>query len=329
MSFKYVWLAGLLILGASAANAQIYWSTDPNLNCGSYGGGNGGPGQLESGPGAGGYVCGEWGILPWYASGAGWASTIRVSAPTTAPVSISLYFSDVNGDLVSLDFRYHGDTTVYSGTGTAKALYANQPLQVTILGLHSEAPSYGSMASGSVTVDAFCPDPQTCSLIQAQLIYSALPFRPWSLSAPIVWDRHKCYGWSSVGVDDGSTNTVSFVITNLDSEQHLPHMYTLDVYDSSGNLYSSGNTRLVPLYGSYGDLVRNVVPKLPSGPFKLQVVGYSWMAFEALQFQGPSATTLVASWEVPFPSATPNGMPGGSRHLSPSARLWRLPHTDR
>ena len=321
MSVKSVSLAGLLVLGVFTANAQTYWSTNPNLDCGKYGGANGAPMQLPPGLGAGGYACFATGIIPWYASGGGWASTILVSAPPSAPVGILLSFSDPDGSEVTLDFLYHGDSTVHADSGALKAIYANQPLQVSILGLHSQAPSYGSMAGGSVWFAALCPDPVTCSLVHAQLVYSALPSHPWSLSAPVVWDRLTCYGYSSVVIDDGSTNTASFVITNDDYDYQLPRAYTIKVYDSTGSLYSSATTKQIPLYGSYADLVRNVVPKLPSGPFKLQVTGSSWMAFEALQFQGPSATTLVAACEIPWSANTPNSMPGGSRHTSPE--VWQ------
>ncbi len=295
MSIRSFWMAGLLLLSAFASNAQTYWSTDPNLNCGAYGqDSKGTPWRLENG----GYVCYVYGTLPWYAAGAGWASSIRVSAPPSWAVAYTLSFADANGADATLDFRYQGDATVYNGTYASKALYANQPLALDILGLHSQAPSYGATAKGPVTVLAECPNENACSQVQAQLIYSALPAQPWLLSAPVVWDWQTSYGWSSTGVDDGSTDTVSFVICNLDTAGLAPRTYTLNVYDAAGNLYATATTKPVPLYGSYADLLRNVMPRLPAGVFKLQVTGSSYSAFEALQFHGPSATALITSSEI-------------------------------
>ena len=118
---KSVWLAGLLILSAFTANAQTYWSTDPNLNCGAYGDSNGNPLQLDSGT----YV---YGTFPWYATGADWGrNSIRVSAPPSAPVAYFFDFSGVNGSDATLDFLYLGDSTVYSGTA-ASGTMAKPPL---------------------------------------------------------------------------------------------------------------------------------------------------------------------------------------------------------
>ena len=330
MFVKSFWLAGLLVLGACAANAQIYWSTNASLNCGSYGtDSKGTPLQLgsDAGPAAGGYVCYVYGTLPWYASGAGWGSSIRVSAPPTGAVAFFFDFSDVTGAAATLDFRYQGDSTVHNGTSASQALVANQPLALDILGLHSQASNYGTTANGPVVVLAECPDAGTCAQVQAQLIYSALPSQPWSLSAPVIWDWQTSYEWSAVGVDDGSTNTVSFVIYNLDTVGLVAHTYTINVYDSTGKLAGTGTTKSVPLYGSYADLLRNVVTKLPTGTFKVQVVGSTYTAFEALQFHGPSATTLVAATETlgTVSPATGSSLAGGKRQPLPSAMKLALP----
>jgi hypothetical protein len=315
MPFKSVWLAGLLTLGAFTVSAQTYWSTDSNLACGAYGDANGKPLQLESGA----YVCYVYGTLPWYATGEGWSSSIRMSAPPTAPVAYILEFSGENGGAATLDFKYQSDSTVHTGTSASSALYANQPLEVDILGLHSQAPAYGPAANGPVVVLAECPDASTCSQVQAQLIYSALPGHPWSLSVPVTWDLQTSQVWSTVGVDDASTDLVSFVIYNLDTAGQSAHTYTLNVYDSTGNLFSTATTQSVPLYGSYAALLRDVVTSIPPGAFKLQVVGTTETAFEALQFHGVSATTLVATSEV-IPSTTVTSTARGrNRGLSPEA----------
>jgi hypothetical protein len=315
MPFKSVWLAGLLTLGAFTVSAQTYWSTDSNLACGAYGDANGKPLQLESGA----YVCYVYGTLPWYATGGGWNSSIRVAAPSTAPVAYFLEFGGVNGSVATMDFRYEGDSTVYTGSTASSALNANQPLEVDLLGLHSQAPNYGPAANGPVVVLAECPDANTCSQVQAQLLYSALPGNPWSLSVPVTWDSQTSQVWSTVGVDDGAANLVSFVIYNLDSTDQAAHTYTLNVYDSTGNLFGTATTPFVPLYGSYAALLRDVVTSIPPGGFKLQLVGTTQAVFEALQFHGVSAATLVATPEV-IPSTTvTSAARGRNRRLAPEA----------
>jgi hypothetical protein len=334
MAVKSVWLAGLLVLGACAANAQtgpIYWSTNANLNCGSFGtDANGTPLKLTTGPGIGGYVCYVYGTLPWYDSGAGWGSSIRVSAPALAPVAYFFDFSDVGGVASTLDFIYEGDPKIYSDVSASQALFANQPLEVKILGLSSLAPSYATSATGPVTVLVYCPDANTCGQAQAQLIYSALPSQPWSLSVPVVWDWQTSLAWSVVGIDGGlatSTDQVSFVIYNLDTATtgNTTHTYTINVYDADGKLNASTVTAAVPAFGSYANVLRNLLPNLPSGAFKLQVVSTAanaYTAFEALQFHGPSATALVSTAEtVPTAAATTNSTVGRARHPSP----WAVP----
>jgi hypothetical protein len=326
MTLKSVWLAGLLVFGAGAVNAQQYWSTNASLDCGATFGD-----QTAAVPGTpyavtGGYVCKAIGTLPWYAAGREWRSSIRISAPPTAPINVTLDFYDVNYAEAALDFRYQGDPTVHNDSTAGGALYANQPLEVDLLGLKQEAPSYGvTSANGSVVVYVDCPDQNTCAQVQAQLIYSALPSFPWSLSAPVVWDQFTSNRWSSVAIDDGTTNKVSFVIYNFPSDTSA-RTYKLNVYDSTGNLYSTGTTASVESGGTYGKLLREVVPNLPSGPFKLQLVtsGTDYTAFEVLQFNGTSGTTLVVADEY---SSTP--MPAGAMALkgerrAPARRLSRL-----
>ncbi len=324
---KSAGLAGLLVLGAFAANAQTYWSPNANLNCGNYGDKNGAPTKITTPNGVTGYSCFIYGTLPWYAAGEIWSSSIRVSAPPTGAVAIFLTFVDENGLDTKLDHTYEGDSKVYSETSASQALFANQPLVVNILGAPADAPSYRNTASGPVSVLAYCPDADTCSQIQAQLIYSALPSHPWSLSVPVVWDWQTSHGWSSVGVDDGATNIVSFVVYNLANDL-LAHTYKLNVYDSAGNLYSSGPIPSVAYLGSYANVLGNIVPSLPAGAFKLQLVGPDYSAFEALQFTGPSATNLISASEMVAPGAVTNksGVNKG-RRLVPSGQQLLPPHS--
>ena len=327
ISVKSVCLAGLLVLSGLAATAQTYWSPDPALACGAYGDQNGNPIQLTTDPGAGNYVCQVVGTLPWYAAGREWGSSIRMAAPPTAPVNVSLYFADLNGQDTYLDFRYQGDSTVYNDTSAGATLYANQPMEVDLLGLHSEAPGYlTTSANGEVVVYADCPDAATCSQLQVQLIYSALPSYPWALSAPVVWDSQTWTAWSSVGIDDGKQggDTVSFAVYNL-ADDGLPHAYTLNIYDSTGTLFSSAQTPVVPYEASYAAGVRQVSGlNVPAGTFKLQLVAGAaqYVAFEALQFHGTSATALVTAWENAVPLATPGAT---ATSLHPAQVRRRVP----
>ncbi len=327
ISVKSAYLAGILVMAALTANAQTYWSTSAALNCGSYGtNAAGAPQQVTTPAGGTGYVCFVFGTLPWYAAGAGWASSIRVAAPPTAPVAVFLNFYDVNNVPSTLDFQYRGDATVSSDVTTSTALFPNQPIEVDLLGLHSQAPAYNSQAGGPVVVLAYCPDAGTCSQMQAQLIYSALPSQPWSLSAPVVWDAQTWTAWSSIGVDNGSTDQISFVIYNLANDQ-LAHTYTLKVFDSNGTLHASATTQTVAYQGSYADLVRNVIPNLPSGVLKVQVVASDYTAFEALQFHGASATTLVSAWEnIPAGAAATAAAVTRGRHPAPTGQYLLPPN---
>lgn len=325
LSVKSVCLVGMLALGALTANAQTYWSTNASLNCGSYGtNAAGAPLAVTVAGNATGYVCYVYGTLPWYAAGAGWNSSIRVAAPATAAIAVFLDFFDTNNVASKLDFRYHGDSTLLSDVTTGQALFANQPIQVDLLGLNSQTGSYTSQAGGPVVVLAYCPDADTCSQVQAQLIYSALPSQPWSLSAPVVWDAQTWTGWASLGIDDGKTDQVSFVIYNLANDQ-LAHTYTLRVYDSAGTLHTSATTKSVAYLGSYADLLRNVTTNLPTGVFKLQLVASDYSAFEVLQFHGSSATTLVSAWEnIPATAAAAASVTRG-RHPAPQGRYLLPP----
>ncbi len=320
MSFTALWPVGLLALCLLPANAQTYWSANPNLDCTGFGDANGKPMKVDSSA----YVCYVYGTLPWYTAGSDWGSVIRVAAPPSAPVAYFFDFAGENGAAATLDFLYQGDSIVHTGTSAGSALYANQPLEVTILGRHSEAVS-DMAASGPVVVLAECPDRNTCSQVQAQLILSAQPAHPWSLSAPVIWDWQTSYGWSVVGTDDGAADMIAFVIYNIDTLGQVPHTYTLNVYDAAGSLYATATTKPVPLYGSYADLLRSVMTRLPSGAFKLQLVGPAYSAFEVLQFHGPSATALtVASEVVPAVNAASTAV-RKHRDPPPAARQLALP----
>ena len=188
------------------------------------------------------------------------------------------------------------------------ALYANQPAEVDLLGASSNAPSYSSTATGSAYAVFYCPDAGTCSNVLPQLIYSALPTFPWSLSVPITWDTSAWTQWSAEGVDDGGAHRVSLAIYNDDFSATI---YTVRVYDSTGALVGTGTTPSIPGLpllsdgsygegGTYGALLSDVIKtRLPSGVFKVLVDGGTkYSGVEVLQVNGQSATTLQVAYDT-------------------------------
>lgn len=279
----------LLVLGVFHVSAQTYWSTDPNLDCSGYAHVDS---QATGLPGQG-VACLKQGDLPWYAAGQGWRTFIRVAAPPSAPIRVLVYFTAAVGSFILMNFGFSGDPAVYMDFSASRVLAANQSTEISLFGLSPQ-----DLVKGPMPVRIYCPDAKTCSQVEVQLIYSALPFRPWSFSVPVVWNDQYSYQWSSVGIDDGGKDQVSFVVSNHAPEtRFMQRVYTVNVYDATGKLYSSGTTPPVGGGGNYGALLRDVVPNLPSGPFKVQLVGDSLSAFEAFQFHGPSATALAVASE--------------------------------
>jgi hypothetical protein len=153
----------------------------------------------------------------------------------------------------------------------------------------------------------YCPTAATCNDVLPQLIYSALPTHPWSLSVPIAWDNAVWTQWSAEGIDDGHRHRVSLVIYN---EGQTAASFTVRVYNSAGTLVGSGTTPSIPPLknlgngslgegGAYGALLSDVIKTpLPSGIFKVLVDGGSfYCAVEVLQVNGRSATTLQVAYD--------------------------------
>jgi hypothetical protein len=234
-----------------------------------------------------------------------------VAAPASAPVGVDYTFYDQSGGNLSLD-----TTGSYTGSGheVSFALYANQPSEIGLAGATNNAPGYGATATGSVYAVFYCPDATTCSNVLPQLIYSALPSTPWSLSVPIAWDNAVSTQWAAVGVDDGGAHRVSLVIYN---EDRTATTYKVYVYNSAGTLVGSGTTPTIPPVpssgsgegGTYGQLLSNIITTpLPSGIFKVLVDGGTLLsAVEVLQVNGPSATTLQVAYDTAPASTTVAG----------------------
>ncbi len=262
-------------------------------------------------PGGTGYSCYNAGTFVWLAAGGGWASSVRVAAPSSAPVGVDYSFYDTSGNALSMNTT--GPSTA-SGNDVNFALAANQPMEVDLLGATSTAPNYSSTTVGSMYAMFFCPDAITCLNVLPQLIYSNLPSNPWSLSVPIAWDSLTWTQYSAEGIDDGGGHRVSLVVYN---EDLTATSFKVSVYDSKGTLFGSGTTPSIPPLqnggqsngGTHGFLLSEVFPpgtKFPSGVFKILVDGGSiFSAVEVLQFTGSSATALQVGYDSAPTSAAP------------------------
>ena len=302
----FVLMALVPILHAQPTNGAVYWSTTPP-DCSNL---NQSPVAIMNTSGTTiGYSCYVSGTFVWFAAGGVWGTAIRVAAPASGAVGVNYSFYDTNGKSVSLNVK--GSYSA-SGNSVKFALYPNQPAGIHLLGATSDAPKYADTATGSVYAVFYCADAPTCSDVLPQLIYSALPLKPWSLSVPIVWDDVVWTQWSAVGVDDGNTRRVSLVIDNEDT---TATSFTVRVYNSAGTLVGSGKTpSIAPLQnlgngsygpgGTYGALLSEVIStKLPSGVFKVLVDGGSSnCAVEMLQVNEQSAMTLQVAYDSAPPS---------------------------
>lgn len=294
-------LAGATLHGQSATQ-PIYWSpTQPD--CSSL---NESPIQVTvpSLKTTLGYSCWVSGQFLWLAAGGMWGTAIRVAAPASGAVAVYYSFYDVTGASQSLDTT--GSFTA-SSNEVDFALYANQPSELDLLGATSDRGThYSTTATGAVSVMFMCPDATTCGNVMPQLLYSALPSYPWSLSVPIAWDGSSWTQWSGVGYEDGKTNRVSLVISNADT---VSTTYTVSVYDSTGTFVSSATTPSIPsgenlgggAYGpggSTGVLLADLFPGLAPDLYKILVDGGSkYSLVEMLQINGSSATTLQVAYD--------------------------------
>ena len=292
-------LFGLIALAASAldgqtANGPVYWSASPP-DCSSLAGES--PVPILSGAATVGYSCYVSGTFVWLAAGGAWNSTIRVAAPASAPIGVDYAFYDPDGNALPLD------TTAGTAGEVTFALLANQPSQIGLLGAANT--DHKATQTGSVYATFYCPNAATCANVLPQLLYSALPSVPWSMSVPISWDTALWFQWSAEAVDDGGTNRVSLAVLN---ENTTAASYTVNVYDSGGNLSGTAATPPIPAFGTYGALLSDVIrTPLPSGVLKILVDGgtSNYSAVEVLQFNGSSATNLQVAWDS-SPAASVN-----------------------
>ena len=191
VQMKSLHLIGLMALAVGALHGQSspqYWSV-VKPDCSSLNDET--PVTITNSSGATiGYSCYVSGTFVWLAAGGMWGTAIRVPAPASADIDADYTFYDKNGNNLSVDDTLNGDpTSLASGNETEVSLFANQPLEVEVLGATSDAgTNYSNTAEGTVYAVFYCPDAVTCGNVLPQLLYSALPAQPWSLSVPIAWD---------------------------------------------------------------------------------------------------------------------------------------------
>jgi len=307
---KSLQVFGLVAFAGAALQGQTYWSTDSSLDCT----GTDGTYTITIPGGGTGYVCVQGGAFVWLAAGGSgtntWKTYLRTAAPASAPIGVEYQLYDTSGNPQSLDYTMGTGSTVASTNDLTFALNANQPSQINLLG--AAGTDHSTTITGSVWVNFLCPDPSTCQLANAQLIYSALPGYPWSLSVPLAYDYDFWSQFSGVGIDDNASNRVSIVVNNQDYSLTTPSTFMVQVFDSNGNLAASGTTpALNPVLvdntgtpygqgGTYGALLSQIVTSpLPSGPFKVLIDGGGLIfSAEMLQINGTSATTVAMSYDV-------------------------------
>ena len=292
-------LLGLIALVAATAHSQTYYASTPP-DCSNA---EGSATITDSSGKTLGYSCYDSGTFVWFAAGgparSSWGSSIRVSGLETGAIKADYLFFDVDGNNLSVDTTQGSSTTIASGNEVTAALNANQPLLVNVLGATTDAPGYTTTQTGSIYATFYCPDAATCSNANPQLIYSALPSVPWSLSVPIAWDSQTWTTWYAEGIDDGGAHRVSFVIYNQGLTATAFKVY---VYDDTGKLAGTGTTPTIAGFssttgqaGTYGALLSQVVSPLPSGVFRVVFDGGTTgedSSVEVLQFTGTSATAL-------------------------------------
>ena len=305
---KSLQLFGLIALVAATLHGQTFWSTSSSLDCSSLGENAYGPYTTPTG--VQGYSCFVGGTFAWYASGGAWSTAIRVAAPASGAVLVDYLFYDKQGNPVNMDSAYGSGPANASGNEVTFALYANQPREVDLLGATGNGPGYSTLTDGSVYGTFLCPDATTCMNVQAQLLYSALPAIPWALSVPIAWDNEESLQWSAEGIDDGNVHRVSLAIYNDDVVSTTPTTFTVQVFDSNGNLAGTGVTPAIPPIptfsdGSYGEggtyavALSDLISPLPSGIFKVLIDGGSvYSAVVVLQMNGQSATSMQVAYDT-------------------------------
>jgi hypothetical protein len=343
LKFKWLYFVALCFysiapLAGQTLTGPVYWSTT-KPDCSTLGESTPVPVTNAAGTTLG-YSCSVSGTFVWFAAGGIWGTTIRVAAPASAPIGVDYTFYDQTGNDLKLDTMINNAAlSLTSSNDVNFALAADQPAEVELLGATANRPGYGTTASGSVYGVFLCRDATTCANVLPQLLYSALPAQPWSLSVPFAFDDALANQWSAVGINDNGPNPVHALSLVIYNEDTAATAFKVSVFDSQGKLIGSGMTPPIPPLkdlgggnlgegGTYGVFLSQVVSTLPQGVCKILVDGGTFLsAVEVLQFNGLSATTLQVAGDSAPPAATNalrTSSSGRSRSFSPRLVSPRL-----
>ena len=279
-----------------------YWSTNPNLDCTAF---HALISEIPLASGGKGYACFVSGTFPWLAAGGSWNTSIRIDAPASGAIGMDLgFFQD--GQRFSMDTVSGNGGVPTSSNLVSLALSANQPAEIHLLGASTDAPRYSNTQTGLVYAVFYCPDAATCATVLPQLLYSSAPIKPWSLSVPLSWDttyssfQPKGIGprWSAAGIND-ATHLISFAICN---QSRVETAFTVRVFDGNGSLVGQATTPSIPVVGTRGFLLTDVIrTPLPPGILKVTVDGGSGLSSVTfLQFEGDAATSLQVAYDGPL-----------------------------
>src|SRR5215467_14303818 len=136
----FVLMALVPILHAQPTNGAVYWSTTPP-DCSNL---NQSPMAITNTSGTTiGYSCYVSGTFVWFAAGGIWGTTIRVAAPSSAPVGVDYTFYDQSGNDLNVDTTVNAvKSSLKSSNDVNFALAANQPAEVELLGATGNGPNY-------------------------------------------------------------------------------------------------------------------------------------------------------------------------------------------
>ena len=165
-------LAAVGLYGQPPATGTPYWSTTP-IDCSSVDNVPAGTSYTITLPGGGtGYYCYVSGTFVWLAAGGGYTTAIRVAGPasltTQNGVVVDYTFYDISGNNLNLDTTSSCSASPASGNEVTCVLTANQPAELDLLGApndpdpNNRSQPYFHTQDGSVFVQFFCPDPNTC-----------------------------------------------------------------------------------------------------------------------------------------------------------------------
>jgi len=294
-------------------SAQVWWTNDPQLNCGPY--------TRVTYPNSA-VSCQRYGVFPWYAAGAGWKSQIPVFLPPVPPIA-----GQTRGVLVKLSLGAGGNFTSFLGgpngvydyaSGTQAIVGSAASVRFDIQNgafCNTSCSANSGLAFGPLwfTIDA--PDVASLQAASLQLIYlfggdpAAFGNNTWQVAVPPIFNDQAVAKWMSsfsetpteLRFGNVNSSTMAFAVTNL-SPQAQSVQVTLN--DQYGHLLIEKTTPVLAAGAQIGTQVR------PGGVFAdtfLNFFGLSLNMLSDPDAAGDAQRTLTIDGTVMFRSA--NGQP--------------------